>query len=337
MARNCRTAAALALIALSTASHAADTPWRPQINLVNTGTLPGSFVSAQGIYADSERIYVASHQGDLFVLERDRFENFPWTQTVSLGSPLTAVRGDDDNVYVTSRDGHLYVLSKTWPLQLVQSIPVSSYGLAAMDVVAPNVYVAKGQGAMTVSKNRVYLSELNPGDTGIEMTSMRSYGDEFEPNTTRVFDRRDLQFLGAIPHSAGGSTSVAVWQDFVYLTTPGCCGIGIDIYDAPTLKRLQFINRSTNTVAGTKRKGVPLLVGGTEAGFVDLYMLGTEGYQLVSTANLRELTGFNGSEDIEIRSLWVDGLDNLIFAGSSWGNDESRSPELPSFFALEIR
>ena len=108
-------------------------------------------------------------------------------------------------------------------------------------------------------------------------------------------------------------------------------------YPPEAVKRVQFINRSTNTVAGTKRKGVQLLVGGTEAGAVDLYMLGSEGYQLVMTTNVRELTGFTGSEDIEIRSLWVDGLDNLVFAASSWGNDQSRSLELPSFFVFEIR
>jgi len=330
-------AAALVLIALSGSFRAADTSWHAQLNLIGVGKLPGSFVSAQAIYADAERIFLASHQGDLFVLERDRFRNFPWIQTIRFPSPLSGVRGDDNNIYVTSRDGQLHVLSKTWPLQFVQSIPVSSYGLAGVEIVESNVYVAQGQAAMAASKNRLYLSELNPGDTGIDITTMRSYGDQFEPNTTLVFDRENLKPLGSIRHLPGQSTRVAVWHDFVYLTTPGCCGAGIDILDALTLNRMQFINRPTNIVAGIKRKGVPLLIGGTEAGSVDLYMLDREGYQLVSTANLREQTGFTGSEDVEIRSLWVDGLDNFVFAASSWGNDESRSSQLPSFFVLEIR
>src|SRR5262245_43427749 len=235
MARTCRTAAALVVIALSTASHGADTPWRPQLNLITAGALPGSFVSVQAIYGDAERIFVASHQGDLFVLERDRFGKFPWIQTIKLDSPLTAVRGDDDNVYVTSRDGQLHVFSKTWPLQLMQSMPVSSYGLAAVEVVGSNIYVANCQAAMTASKNRLYLSELNPCDTGLEVTSMRSYGDQFQPDTTLVFDRQNLQVLGTIPHFSSSSTQVSVWQDYVYLTTPGCCSIGIDILDAVTL------------------------------------------------------------------------------------------------------
>src|SRR5258706_16476566 len=92
-------AAAIVVFALSTPHHAADTLWRPQLNLVTTGTLPGCFVSAQAIYADTERIFVASFQGDLFVLERDRFNDFPRIQTVTLGSPLTAIRGDDDTIY----------------------------------------------------------------------------------------------------------------------------------------------------------------------------------------------------------------------------------------------
>jgi len=42
------------------------------------------------------------------------------------------------------------------------------------------------------------------------------------------------------------------------------------------------------------------------------------------------------SEDIEIRSLWIDGYDDLVLAGSSWGNPTSRSPYLPSFFVLRL-
>ena len=57
---------------------------------------------------------------------------------------------------------------------------------------------------------------------------------------------------------------------------------------------------------------------------------------LVSSADLRQLTGHTGIEDIEIRALWKDNLDNLIFAGSSWGNGGFRGPSLPSFFVLEL-
>jgi hypothetical protein len=328
---------AVTFLLFVTSNKAADLPWKPELKLVAMAAPQGSFVSSQAIYADSERIFAGSYEGDLFVFERDRETNFPLIETIALGSCITAVRGDEDNVYVTGRNGNFYVFTKTWPLLLSQSIPLSDYGLASLEVVGTSVYVAKGQAAMTASKSRVYLSGLNPGDIGLDLTTMRSFANQFQPDTTLVFDRQTLQTIGAIPNSDRGAMRVSAWQDFIYLTKPGCCGVGIDIYDTITLKRVQFINRTTNAVAGIKRKGVPLLVGGSETGAVDLYALGTEGYRLVHTADLRELTGFGGIEDIEIRALWVDGLDNLVFAGSSWGNERSRSAELPSLFVLEIR
>jgi hypothetical protein len=113
--------------------------------------------------------------------------------------------------------------------------------------------------------------------------------------------------------------------------------LGIGVYDAKTYSPVQFISRATNTVAGTMRKGVPLLVGGSETGVVDLYMGVDGGYTLVSGTDLAAQTESTGLEDVEIRALWVDGLDNLVFAASSWGNDWSRNSNLPSFFILEIR
>jgi len=112
--------------------------------------------------------------------------------------------------------------------------------------------------------------------------------------------------------------------------------LGTYIHDARSLKLVQYLSGYTNTVAGIKRKGVPLLVAGNETGSVDLYGQDKSGYQLINSVNLRTLTGFTGVEDIDIRALWVDGIDNLVFAGSSWGNDTSRSPALPSLFVLEI-
>ena len=79
-----------------------------------------------------------------------------------------------------------------------------------------------------------------------------------------------------------------------------------------------------------------LLAAGSEAGGVNLYAFNKNGYELVNSVDLPALTGFSGPEDIEIRAMWADGLDSLVFAGSSWGNDRSRGPQLPSFFVLEI-
>src|SRR5262249_966270 len=154
------------------------------------------------------------------------------------------------------------------PLRLIQTIPLSDYGLAAMDVVGTNVYVAIGQASMTASKTRLYLVGLNPGDIGFDLTNMRSFANQFQPDTTLVFDRQSLQLTGTIPNFDRGAMRIAVWQDFIYLTKPGCCGLGIGVYDGRTLKQVQFINRTANVVAGTKRKGIPLLVGGAETGAV---------------------------------------------------------------------
>ncbi len=308
---------------------------RPEIKFVSAAKLPGGFVSPQALYADSERIFACSFQGDLFVLARDRQTNFPLIQTIRLSSPLTAVRGDANFLYVSSADGNLYMFAKTWPLQFVKSVPVSYYGLSAVEVVGSEVYVAKGQAAMAASDTRVYLSQLNEGDIGVEYPTMRSYGEQFVPDVTRVFDRVTLQQVGTIPHGAVG-INVKAWQDFVYLTTPGCCGAGIDVYDARRLTRLQFINRSANTVVGTKRKGLSLMVGGSESGVVDLFLWNRTAYNLSSSVDLRSVTGFSGPEDIEIRAMWTDGIDSLVFAASSWGN-ATRPADLPSFFVLEIR
>jgi hypothetical protein len=321
-------------LALATSSSAIDL-WRPEIKLLGSIRLEGSFVSAGAIYADAERIFAGSYQGDLFVLERDRQSNFPTIQVIKLGSPLSVVRGNDSDVYVTSTDGNLYQFAKTWPLRFVKSVPLAYYGLSALEVVGSDVYVGKGQAAMAASSSRLFLSQLNAGDSGVKVPSMETYGEEFVANATLVFDRTSLKQIGTIPSATG--INLRTWQDFLYMTTPGCCGAGIDVYDARRLTRVQFISRSANTVAGTRKKGTSLIVAGSESGVVDLYTVAARGHELASSADLRSITGFTGPEDVEIRALWVDGLDGLVFAASSWGNDLTRSPQLPSLFILEIR
>jgi hypothetical protein len=190
---------------------------------------------------------------------------------------------------------------------------------------------------MIATSDRIYLAELNAGDSVIELPSLRTYGENFAPGSLLQFNRQTQQFVGAIPHPGQPGVVVNNWQNYVFVTNPGCCGSGIGVYDGSTESAVQFITRTTNTVAGTTRKGMTLLVGGSEAGSVDLYMRSQDTYTLVSSANLPLQTGFMHPEDIEIRALWVDGLDNLIFAASSWGNDRTRGPNLPSFFIMEIR
>ena len=253
-----------------------------------------------------------------------------------MGGRLTAVRGDEDNVYIAGTDGNLYRFSKTWPVRLLQVTPLSNYGLNALHVAGQDLYVARGQAVMTASAERLFVSQLNPGDIGLDLTRMRTYAEAFVPSSTVVFDRRTLWPIGAIPNSGGAFVNLNAAQGFLYVTTPGCCGRGINIYDASTLNPVQFLNHTANTVAPIKRRGMSLLAAGSEAGAVDLYAFSKNRYELVNSADLPTLTGFSRPEDIEIRAMWADGLDNLVFAGSSWGNDRSRGPQLPSFFVLEI-
>jgi len=309
-----------------------------QISLVASLSLPGSFVTPQAVYADSERIYVGSFQGDIFILERDRQSGFPLIQTIVIGAPLSAVRGDKDKLYVASRNGKLYVFDKTWPVQLSRTLVLSNYGLSSMELVGKEVYVAKGQGALTATDSMVYLAELNPGDFAVEVGSMRSYGETpFVAGATLVFDRQTQRLLGTLPSPGRSFFNIHAGEDFLFLTSPGCCSAGVYVYDARDLRAIQVLSRPTNTVASVRRRGIPLAVGGSEGGSVDLYAFDKAGYQFIDSIDLPAATGFTGSEDIEIRALWIDGIDNMVFAASSWGNDRSRGAMLPSLFVLEIR
>src|SRR5437762_165410 len=80
----------------------------PILTLVSAKSIPGNFLGPQAVYADKDRIYLASYQGKLFVLARDRAAGFPLVEIVDVSPfPLTAVRGDEQFVYVTSQEGTL--------------------------------------------------------------------------------------------------------------------------------------------------------------------------------------------------------------------------------------
>jgi hypothetical protein len=306
--------------------------------------LEGSLVSNQAVYADRERIYLASYQGKLFVLARNRSANFPLLQVIQdTSAPLTAVRGDLRNLYVTSADGVLRVYRKSARLARIATLALSSFGLSAVAVKGTNLYVAKGQGQLAVSGTSVYVAELNEGDIGMQIATdtlipQMISGQTFDPYMSIAFSQNNGARIGSAP------TPFDLWgqpaQPVLYAndnilaqTVPGCCGPGIFLHDPNTLKLKQFIPRLyTNTVT---QRG-QWLIAGNEGGQVDVFDLARTPSPLVASLDLRTLTGHTGSEDIEIRALWNDGIDNLIFAGSSWGNEQVRSPSLPSFFVFEL-
>jgi hypothetical protein len=299
--------------------------------------IEGSMLTAQSVYADETRIYLATVQGTggtLFVLSRDRAANFPVLESIPYTSGLYAVRGDSQHVYVAAGDGTLLVYRKDPQLTLVQTSPLATYFIGSLAITDNSVFVGIGLSTFAVNDSRVYLAPLNEGDRVVELskatlTPVQTYGDTFQANETVAFDRQTGARLGAISSGYGNLDGGGT---FVMGTNPGCCGPGIFVYDAYSLALDQFIGRSwTNTVA--QRGG--LLIAGNELGNVDLFDFANNPSLLVATSDLRQLTGHTGGEDIEIRALWADNVDNLIFAGSSWGNDQSRGPLLPSFFVLE--
>ena len=297
--------------------------------------IEGGMTAAHSVYADETRIYLATVQGTLFVLARDRAANFPLLESIHYTSPLFAVRGDRQYLYVAAADGKLLVYRKGPQLALVQTVPVAAQWLQALTVTDDSVFVGVGQTRFALNDRHVFLSATTEGDTVVElskptMTPVRIYGEVVEENKTVVFDRQTGARLGA---TSSGFGNLYAAEALVIGTVPGCCGPGIFLHSADTLSLDQFIGRAwTNTVV--QRGG--LLIAGNEAGTVDIFGLRQNPSPLLATLNLPQTTGHTGPEEIEIRALWADQFDNLIFAGSSWGNDQARGPLLPSFFVLEV-
>src|SRR6266550_198444 len=297
--------------------------------------LEGSMLTAQSVYADETRIYLATVQGTLFVLGRDRAANFPLLESIQYTSALYAVRGDAQNVYVAAGDGNLLVYRKDPRLALVQTLPLAANSLSSLTVTDDRVFVAIGLSArFAVNDVRVYLATSNDGELVIELakpalTPVRAYSMSNDENKTAVFDR----LTGArVAETAAVYWNLYAGETSVIGTNPGCCGAGISVHNANSLALDQYIARGgSNTVV--ERDG--LLIAGNEGGIVDAFDRASNPSSLLATLNLRQETGHTGIEDIEIRALWADHLDTLIFAGSSWGNDLSRGPLLPSFFVLE--
>ncbi len=307
--------------------------------------IEGSFTTNQAIYADQDRIYLASYQGKLFVLARDRAADFPILEVrQDTNLPLISVQGDDDYLYVTSADGYIRKYCKDYPLVLVKTANLHPYGLNSIALVNKKLYVSTGQASMAVDKDHVFLSQLNEGDMALEvsldnLTPVKTYGKTFVQDKMLVFNRRSEALIVMLqnPSDVLGRTNLrpTLYADSAILaqTITGCCGPGILIYNPETLILKQTIDYLfTNTVLRRER----WLIAGNEGGQVVIFDLSQNPSPLVSSVDLRQLTGHTNPEDIEIRALWMDNHDNLVFAGSSWGNDQSRGPSLPSFFVLEL-
>jgi hypothetical protein len=306
--------------------------------------IEGSFLGNHAVYADKDRIYLASFQGKLFVLARNRTDNFPLIEIVQDTTlPLTSVRGDAKNLYVASADGNLRIYRKGSRLSLINTVSPSNNGLSSLVLLGKNLYVGLGQAEIAADQDNIYLTSLNEGEFGLaipkeSLAVTLIYGKTFEQNHTVVFDRKSGVRLLSITNPSdllGRLSAISLYTDkkiFVQ-SIAGCCGPGLFIYNKKTFKLEQKIDRTgANTVVRSGR----FLIEGNEGGQIGLYDISHNPASFISDVNLRQLTGHTGVEDIEIRALWIDEVDNLIFAASSWGNDQSRGPLLPSFFVLEL-
>jgi hypothetical protein len=316
--------------------------WQAILELVSARDhIEGSFTTNHAVYADQDRIYLASAQGKLFVLARDRSADFPLVETIQTSTaPLIGVRGDRRRLYVVDFSGVLRVYRKDNPLVLVSTKALSTFA-ESMALRGGNLYISGG--GLAVDETHVYLSVPAKPDPGAEgtlalefdkrtLTPGLIYDGTLDQNTTVVFDRESGERITTIPEP-GGPSNLYVDRKILVQTTGGCCGAGIWIDDPETFTLQQFIGRQfTNTVVRRGR----WLVAGNEGGQVDVFDLSQNPSLLVSSADLRQLTGHTNPEDVEIRALWTDRHDNLIFAGSSWGNEQSRGPFLPSLFVLEL-
>jgi hypothetical protein len=301
--------------------------------------IPGSFTTPRAVYADRNRIYLGSFQGTLFVLARDLAAGFPVVQRIELGIQITGVGGDNDRLYITSPDG-LRVYAKGSSLTQIGSLVLPGY-YVTLELFENYLYLSRGQAQLAVDRERLYLAQLNDGDVAWEVDKAtlqvtRVYGTTFLEHQTGVYDRLTGSLVVTIPNpldTRGVRSMPRPYSNGVdlYQTVGGCCGQGITIVKGPDFVRSEFIGATFTNVVTSVPNG---LVGGLETGSVEYFDLNN---QLIKQVDLPLLTGHTRPEDIEIRSLWADGLDDLVFAGSSWGNDVSRGPTLPSFFVLRLR
>ncbi|MGH7341665.1 MAG: hypothetical protein ACREKH_14330, partial [Candidatus Rokuibacteriota bacterium] len=331
-------------------------PSTADLRLVNARDhIEGNFLTNSTIYADRDYIYLASYLGDLFILARDREVDFPLIDTLHLSErPLRAVRGDGERLYVTGGDGVIWVFRKSGdaasPLELIRTVtladlgvfPPFDIGLMHLAIRDPWLYVSSRDIALGVNAEHAFLGLrfLEP-PAQFAFRVHRERLDEAIPfdftgheTSTVVFDRHTGEPVTVFDDSNG----VQVYADSEVVARMCCHNQpgGVYLADSRTLIPVQdFPLLSTDEANAAVRKG-PWLIVGDEYGRVYLVDLRPTSPRIVVAVGLPYLTGHTELGAIEIRALWVDEHDDLIFAGSSWGSDVTRGPELPSFFVLEL-
>src|SRR6266404_3669283 len=312
-------------------------------------------IAASGVYADADRIYVGGTKADLatgrlYVLARDRARDFPVVETLDFPQVIRTVLGDDTYLYVLEFDT-VHVYRKTSPLSLVTSfVPPAPHagGTSGIAIVGDRLYVGIAQARVNADARHIYLAAENTSaDVVVEILRDtwavgRTYATT-EARSVGVFDRFTGERLTTIPAPVDtcgqpGSPSNLYVDSGVFIVSWGRCGAGMSLYDPVTLALVDDIASPQQPSRGTNvaLRRDHVLLSGDEAGAVRAWDLMVDPATMTDQLLLRVVTGHTGSEDIEIRSIWTDAIDALVFAGSSWGNATSRAPTLPSLFVLEV-
>ncbi len=305
--------------------------------------LPGAFPGRHNVWADGENVYLAGvavdrYRGGLFVIARNR-PGYPLRQRIQVeGASPVAVVGDGNGVYSAWSDAHLRLYRRQGSrLVLQRDVALRTpYAVADLALSRRTLYIAQGGGGyVAANSNTVAGNLLNDSDTiTVYGTNGRlrtvligftfgatSFFDTSGTLRTQVPNPVDLQGTragGALVADPGGITMTG---------GGGCCGTGYQRVTTPGLRVRPFVS-----VAGAnsaQQVGGDVVVG-TEYGTV--VRLDARTSDVITQFDLRTATGHEGIEDIEIRSVFVDGP--YIFAASSWGNATSRNLTLPNFFVL---
>jgi hypothetical protein len=306
------------------------------LTLLSAQIVPGNLLGLEAVTSDKRYAYCATYQGTLFVLDKSK-KGFPVIASLAASTlPLHSVRSDGQSVYVTDAGGTLSVFSASKPFAQLASVQLSAYGLDSLFVDQTTVIVTIGEGEMAANASVVCLAELNPGDTALvlnkaTLAEIGELGQTFENGVTTVFDRANGHQIHNIPdpiNSLGQTNQPALYLNNGVLvqTIVGPYGRGVTLSQPSTGAPLGSLPSMFANAAIELQSG--LLAVGTEAGTVSLF---DANGRILSTVNLRRLTGHNGPDAIEIRTLWEDPWTGDIYAGSSWSD-----PAAPSFFVLRV-
>jgi hypothetical protein len=313
----------------------------PTLTLVASKTIPDHFVTAESIYADGKNIHCAGYSGTDWVISQGN--GYPLVASIAVSSfPLQAVRGDGKSVYVTGGNS-VYAIKPSSPFTVTSSTQLPG-SLESLAIQSNTILVSSGSSTVAANDCIGVFAPVNPDD-GIavidkrSMTPVGSLGASFEPGMIQVLDVRSGSLIATfakpkdLQGNTNGGVNIYLNGNMIVETTPGPYGSGAYMYDT-TGKFLGSFSPTNHPYVNTVVSiGQGLLAAGTEDGWVYVYDVSAPDSPVcLASISLRQVTGFTGLDQIEIRSLWWDAKSSTIIAGSSWNGDAS----VPSLFILKF-